>query len=189
MGENTRQNMKAVSPDTLWLNRPHCADSRLRRWLLDRGSLTRRIQARCDRFRLDVLAQHSAPADRDECALIGAGHSVRCLVREVTLNCGSNAVVFAHSVVEPHTLHGAWRMLTTLGRRPLAAVLFADSRVRRYPMRFRQLNARHELYGRASALLGSPPASLWARRTLYVLKRSRLLVTEVFLPAILTLAP
>ena len=34
-----------------------------------------------------------------------------------------------------------------------------------------------------------PPARLWARLSLFVLRQSRLLVTEVFLPAILALTP
>ena len=38
-------------------------------------------------------------------------------------------------------------------------------------------------------LLDRPPARLWARRSVFMLRRSRLLVTEVFLPAILALAP
>lgn len=181
--------MKVDHPDMLWQPLPLCADLRLRRWLRDRSSLTRRIQERCERFHLEVLAQHTAAADRDERALVGARPGARCLVREVTLNCQDRPVVYAHSVVDPHALRGAWRMLMTLGSRPLGAVLFADPRVERYPMRFRSLNARHELYRRASAMLAQPPSHLWARRSLFVLRRSRLLVTEVFLPAILGLAP
>jgi chorismate-pyruvate lyase len=38
-------------------------------------------------------------------------------------------------------------------------------------------------------VLDAAPASLWARRSLFLFGGSRLLVTEVFLPAILALAP
>jgi chorismate--pyruvate lyase len=177
------------TPDALWQSLPVCADARLRRWLLDRGSLTRRIQLRCERFRVDVLSQRLTATGHDECVVIGVRPGVNCVVREVSLYCGQRAVVFAHSVVEPSALNGAWRMLTTLGTRPLGAALFADPRVRRFPLRFRQLNRRHELYRRACGLLDRPPACLWARRSLFVLRGSRLLVTEVFLPAILALTP
>ena len=112
---------------------------------------------------------------------------VRCVVREVSLNCGQRPVVFAHSVVESRALRGPWRMLMTLGARPLGAALFADPRITRFPLRFRRLNRRHELYRRACELLEHSPACLWARRSLFVLRGSRLLVTEVFLPAILAL--
>jgi chorismate--pyruvate lyase len=67
--------------------------------------------------------------------------------------------------------------------------LFADPRITRFALRFRRLNRRHELYRRACELLEHSPACLWARRSLFALRESRLLVTEVFLPAILDLAP
>ena len=109
-------------------------------------------------------------------------------MREVSLNCGPRPLVFAHSVAAPRALKGAWRMLSGLGARPLGAALFADPRIKRHPLRFRQLNRRHALYRRAGGLIEEPPASLWARRSLFVLGGSPLLVTEVFLPAILELA-
>ena len=175
--------------DTFWHPLPVCGDARLRRWLLDRGSLTRRIQLRCENFQLDILAQGRAAARRDEHAVIGLRAGARCVVREVSLNCGREPVVFAHSVFPPRALRGAWRMLSGLGARPLGAALFADPRIKRYPLRFRQLNPRHALHERASGLLRVSPASLWARRSLFVLYGAPLLVTEVFLPAILELAP
>lgn len=177
------------SHDALWQPFPAGAAAPLRRWLLDRGSLTRRIEQRCSRFQLEVLSQRLAAIDRDELAVIGVRHGVRCVVREVSLNCTQQPVVFAHSVVEVHARRGAWRMLASLGVRPLGAALFADPRIERFPLRFCRINRRHELYERACKLIARPPAGLWARRSLFELHGSRLLVTEVFLPAILDLAP
>jgi len=177
------------SHDMLWQPFPVGADARLRQWLLDRGSLTRRIQQRCSHFQLELLSQRMATISRDEEAIFGLRHGVRCVVREVNLNCGPQPVVFAHSVVELRARRGAWRMLSSLGTRPLGAALFADPRIERFPLRFRWLNNRHELYRNALKLVERPPAGLWARRSLFELRGSRLLVTEVFLPAILALAP
>jgi chorismate--pyruvate lyase len=174
--------------DTLWQPLPVCADARLRGWLLDRGSLTHRIQLRCESFRLEVLAQRFAAARCDERGIIGLHNGAHCVVREVSLNCGSRPLVFAHSVAALRAVKGAWRMLSGLGARPLGAALFADPRIRRYPLHFRQLNRHHVLYRQACSLIGESPASLWARRSLFVLGASPLLVTEVFLPAILELA-
>ena len=123
---------------------------------------------RCDRFNVKVLSQRSAAVNRDECAVIGVRPGVGCVVREVSLNCGQRPVIFA---------------------RPLGETLFADPRITRFALRFRRLNRRHELYRRACELLEHSPACLWARRSLFALRESRLLVTEVFLPAILDLAP
>jgi chorismate--pyruvate lyase len=175
--------------DTLWYPQPVGGDARMRRWLLDRGSLTRRIQLRCEHFRLDMLSQRIARVLHDEREVLGLRAGARCVEREVSLNGGSRPLVFAHSVVAPRALNGAWRMLAGLGSRPLGAALFADPRIRRYPLHFRQLNCRHALHKRACGLLAEPPALLWARRSLFVLRGSPLLVTEIFLPAILELTP
>jgi chorismate--pyruvate lyase len=175
--------------DTLWHPLPTCGDARLRQWLLDRHSLTRRIQMRCEHFRLNLLSQCIAVVRQDERAAIGLRAGARCVEREVSLNCGPQPLVFAHSVVAPRALKGAWRMLSGLGARPLGAALFADPCIKRYSLRFRQLNRRHALHMRACGLLDDAPALLWARRSLFVLHGSPLLVTEVFLPAILALTP
>lgn len=177
------------SHDRLWQPFPVGADARLRRWLLDRGSLTRRIQDRCSRFELKMLSQRVAAIDRDELSIMGMRRGESGVVREVSLGCGGQPAVFAHSVAALRARRGAWRMLATLGVRPLGAALFADPRVERFPLRFRLLNSQHELYDSAIQLAGHRPAGLWARRSLFELRGSRLLVTEVFLPAILALAP
>lgn len=175
--------------DTRWQRRPLGADARLRRWLLDRGSLTRRIQIRSREFHVDLLALTRAPANRDERCLIESAARTACAVREVALYSDGVAVVFAHSVAARRALKGPWRLLLTLGTRPLGAALFADPRVQRQSLRFRRVRRGNELYRNAGSLLKAAPAGLWARRSLFVFHGSRLLVTEVFLPAILALAP
>ena len=174
--------------DRNWLRRPAHSAQALRTWLVDRGSLTARIQARCERFRVRLVRQTAARIDRDERFLHAGGRRGMALVREVYLYCGRTPVVFAHSVIDPHSLHGPWRRLARLGSRPLGAALFADPRVRRYPLHQRKINHHHELYARACSELNEKPVSLWARRSIFLLHKSPILVTEVFLPGILKLA-
>ena len=181
--------MTINSSDTLWQRRPVGADARMRRWLLDRGSLPRRIQLRSRQFRVGLLALTQRPPTRDERTAVESAARTCCAVREVALHSDGAAVVFAHSVAARRALKGPWRLLLTLGTRPLGAALFADPRVARQPLRFRQIRRGHELYQRACSQLDVAPASLWARRSVFVFRGSRLLVTEVFLPAILMLAP
>jgi len=170
---------------------PHvlCPDTRLRRWLIDRGSLTARIERRCDHFRIKLLRQSLAAPTRDEYRMIGVRDGARCMVREVALECDGQPVVFAHSVVARRALRGPWRMVIGLGRRPLGAALFADPRIERHPLHFRRLQRDDTLYRRAIGVANLPCAALWARRSLFVAHGARLLVTEVFLPSLLELAP
>jgi chorismate--pyruvate lyase len=179
--------VRPPASDRRWLRRPPHSAARTRAWLVDRGSLTARIQARCPAFRVKVLFQGHARVDRDEIFLHPGGRRRLALVREVYLFCRRTPVVFAHSVIDPRSLHGTWRRLARLGSRPLGAALFSDPRVRRYPLRQKKLNRHHELYRRACAALKVRPPFLWARRSLFALHKSPILVTEVFLPAILKL--
>ena len=181
--------MNANKTDSRWHRRPIGADARTRRWLIDRGSLTQRIQRRSKQFRVELVSLTLAAANRDESWLIDAGGGRACVVRDVVLGSDGTAVVFAHSVAARRALRGPWRLLLTLGTRPLGAALFADPRVARQSLRFRQVRRGHELYDAARRRLDVDSAVLWARRSLFVFRGSRLLVTEVFLPAILALKP
>lgn len=175
--------------DFLWQPAPPCWDARLRRWLIDRGSLTRRLQARCRRFTVEVVAQRLLPATHDEGRLLGVPRAQHALVREVRLLCDGQPVVFARSVLARRSLQGPWRMVGGLGARPLGAAVFADPTVSRRPLRYARVGARHALHRRIAAALGTEVSGLWARRSLFMRARHPLLVTEVFLPALLALAP
>lgn len=178
--------MNTIRRDRYWRRRPAAGAGRYHDWLIDRGSLTDRIRARCKAFRVELVFQGSRRATREERFLFGAS-ARQTLVREVYLCCGGIPVVFAHSVARRGDLRRAWRALTRLGTQPLGAALFADPRVRRQPLRFRELGARDELNARALAGVRGRRPALWARRSLFTLRNSPILVTEIFLPGILTL--
>ena len=157
-------------------------------WLRDHGSLTRRIQQRCGKFSVRNVCDCLMTAAHDETALLGHSPRQKIYTREVFLLADNQPVVFAHSVVAPHHLRGAWQALQHLGNRPLAALLFAHPLVQRAPLHYRTLKPNHPLYRRATVTLDTPPPKLWARRSLFNLHGAPLLVTEVFLPEILLLA-
>ena len=170
-----------------WTPALSSASFRERGWLLSRGSLTRLIQQRCSGFRVKPLLQTRVLPCRDELAVLGLRRGELALVREVYLYCDTTPVVFAHSVVARENLRGAWRGLSGLGSRSLGAALFANPRVRRAPFQFKKLHSSHPLFRRACRGLPAPPPCLWARRSLFSLHGKSILVTEVFLPAILEL--
>lgn len=159
--------------------------SPLRAWLTERGSLTARVRARCELFELRVIQQHLGRPLPDERKLIGVRWHASALVREVLLCADGVPVVFAHSVVLPKHLRGAWHLVAGLGTRPLGAVMFAERTVRRHGLHFKALDRRDVRWQRAVAASGvAPTATMWARRSLFVRKGRPLLVTEVFLPTI-----
>lgn len=157
-------------------------------WLTDPHSLTSRIRRRCGRMTVVPLRQRTAVPGRDErnALKVAPGRAVR--VREVLLCADGVPVVFAHSIVRLDDLRGVWRLFSGIGHRPLGDALFADHRVVRSPLAARRLAPEHALHRRIRALDLAPDRPLWARRSLFMRHGRPLLVTEVFLPAIMELA-
>lgn len=169
----------------VWLPKP-AGSGLYRDWLVDAGSLTQRLRARCQQFSVSHVMQRWACPQPDEATLLGLRPHHRALLREVCLNCDGEPVVFAHSVLPRASLRGAWHDLGRLGARPLGAALFANAQVVRTPLSYRRLLPRHALYQRAVAVMQAHPPCLWARRSVFTLQGASILVTEVFLPKVLT---
>jgi chorismate--pyruvate lyase len=169
-----------------WKKRPALAGAPawLLPWLFDPGSLTARIVARSRDVRVRVLRETRALPFIDERRLVGLPPGRHAWTREVLLIADDVPVVFAHSVLAPDDLTGAWHMARAIGGRPLGAALFADPGIRRGPLFAARLGPSHPLHRRANAALGTTLPELWARRSRFDRQGRPLLVTEVFLPGI-----
>ena len=155
-------------------------------WLVHCGSLTRRLKQRCGKFSVQRVSTKIRPANPDEERELRLRRGQYAYVREVVLYCDGQAVVFAHSVVPLKNLRGAWNSVTRLGSRPLGEALFTNHLVQRHPLSYRVLHPHHKLYRQtAGAVALDDKAQLLARRSRFTLKGRALMVTEVFLPAIL----
>ncbi len=157
-----------------------------RDWLTDHGSLTRRMQAQFSDFNVYKLRQAVAQPNFDEAAAVRLNARAPAMIREVLLCSGDKPLVFAHTVIPLDGLRGPWQKLAGLGNRSLGSALFADRRVERFPLAYKRLNRRHPLYRAAAPYLAAPTPTLWARRSQFALTGHLLMVTEVFLPTMLT---
>jgi chorismate--pyruvate lyase len=176
-----------IQSDRFWHGAALGCEAGISPWLRDHGSLTQRIQQRCNRFAVCNLRSGLARIAFDESALLGIAPHRLAWSREVFLYADDQPVVFAHSACAQAHLRGAWAEVRGLGNKPLGALLFSHPLVERQPLHYRALRAHHPLYQRATAILGNAPGRLWARRSLFYLHGAPLLVTEVFLPGILKL--
>ena len=158
-----------------------------RPWLAWRASLTWRITAHARDFRVEVIRQGLHIPNEDEYRQLGQPTHRRALVREVVLHANGEPVVLAHSIAAWRDLSGVWRNLRGLGSRPLAQELFTDPLVARGALEFVRIDSRHPLGRRARQVFGRDFPVLWARRSRFVKRGRPLLVTEVFLPALLAL--
>lgn len=172
-----------------------------RYYLIDKGSLTHRLQLKSQQFSVRQVRLSQAKALQDEASLLCIKQQQHALLREVLLVCDGTAVVFAHSILPKQSLRGEWCALRSLGNKPLGATLFANPKVQRTPLTYKKLSSHHKLYKHMqqqgdvlSGLLANQPfnQALWARRSIFSLNKinlghAKILVTEVFLPSILNL--
>lgn len=180
---------KQVLPEPRWTSlnqlRSGLLTPRVSAWVRDSGSLTRAVLDVCEgRFEVDVRAQgwgRSMPGERSR---LDMAPGLRALVREVKLLCDDSPWVFARTLIPATSLRGAARRLAHLGNRPLGALLFSDPSTRRLGVEVARLTPQHALFHAACSHLKSPPGEIWGRRTLFSFAGKRLLVNEIFLPAI-----
>lgn len=175
--------------EPVWKLRRHLLDADIpadvAEWLFDQGSLTSRVIQACDKkFRVEVISQGYARPMLNEAIRLGMRDSGTALIREVYLYCGGTPWVYARTIIPRKTLTGAQRYLAHLGNKPLGAVLFADPNMKRDEVEVAEIKSSHRLFNRATITLKQKPASIWGRRSVFYINKKRLLVNEVFLPAI-----
>ena len=168
-----------------WLVKPLHSQA-YRPWLTHAQSLTAKLQQRYTDFYVTPLTVALHKPNRDEAALLTISADKIALVRDVLLCGGAEPVVFAHSVLPTKGLRGVWHDLGKLGSKPLGATLFANPKVKRTALSYKKLSVNHVLYQHASKHLTHKPDHLWARRSVFSLNCASIMVTEVFLPNIIS---
>ena len=158
-----------------------CPPPALRDWLLDRSSLTRRLQRHSGGdFAVTVLSQRWARPRLDEAQALGIPPQQYALLREVILHGRGQPWVYARSVLPLAVLDGSLRFLRRLDNRPLGALLFGNPAIRRGPVVLQRWPQALLPPGQQQA--GAAP--LWGRYSVFSLDAHGILVSEVFLPAL-----
>lgn len=179
------------------------APAPMRDWLTTEGSLTARLVAHSEAFRVRRLHQNAATCLADEARAIGLARPGRVWEREVLLVCDGRPRVFGHTVVPTGCTASDWPLFSALGERSLGTTLFDDPLVRRGRLEYARIRAGHPLMERVRAAIGEvddevedkvndkvrKDALYYARRCVYRRHQGLLLVTEVFLPSVLDLKP
>ncbi|MBV1777126.1 chorismate lyase [Burkholderiaceae bacterium DAT-1] len=167
-----------------WTHPAFRAPIHMQDWLTDPASLTAKLKQRFPAFRVQLIHQTVGHPFEDEFRLISASAREPAIVRDVVLMSGDTPLVFAHSVMVRDALRLGFRHVAGQGTRPLGATLFANPKVRRGILTFSRIDPRHPLWHAAKHAVPDLVKPLWARRSCFTLGAARLLVTELFLPAI-----
>jgi chorismate--pyruvate lyase len=166
----------------------HQAPRKWQPWLSDTGSLTQKIE-RAIGQQLEVLVLRDCRQDlnSDESRYFHFKIK-RCRIREVLLCANGIPLVMAHSIIPISSSSGSNHEILRLGKKPLGAVLFAKTRMHSKKKSLREisrLDKRNVLWKKCFKRYRDLPTVAWGRRTLYSLKGHPILVSEVFLPALL----
>ncbi len=149
----------------------------IKAWLLETGSLTKRLREVCaDRFGLEVVREEAAPLTGEEMIFLSLTENA-ALLREVSLKCNDQPCVFAQTLIPGATLT-AHPWLMDLGEKPLGEALLGRDDVSRPEYDIARFDA-----GQAAGEPGEE-REVWTRRSRFLIDRTPLLVYEVFLPAI-----
>lgn len=162
----------------------HQVPKNLKSLVIDRGSLTQRLQSQCETFRVQVFDQYWAKPAYSEQKLLSLSQAQFSFIREVHLLCDDEPAVFARTVIPQTTLRGELQKLTQLGTQPLGAVLFANNHVQRGVMQSCCVKSHHEIYQQALCYSHFFDKQIWGRRSPFYLGNKPLLVSEFFLPVI-----
>lgn len=133
---------------------------------------------------LRLLAERWAKPTADEARALSLPPGQLARVRDIILLCDGRPCIYGRTVMPLHSVRGRQRRLLQLGPRPLGPQVFSRTRVRRSALMVREVAAGDPLL---RALEGHVPVGtrLWARRSRLQFQTSMLLITEVFLPALM----
>tara|TARA_R110000868_G_scaffold380784_1_gene646888 strand:+ start:62619 stop:63155 length:537 start_codon:yes stop_codon:yes gene_type:complete len=158
------------------------AGAEMSSWLLDPGSLTRRLQCHGN-MTVQVLRQAYARPSEEEAKKLNIPSHVDAVIREVLLHCNDEPWIFARSIFPITTLTGAEQRLHHLAGRSLGELLFTSPKVWRAEFDVAKLR-QQDYFSRQVKKLTGIDENLWARRSLFYFTDKPIMVNEVFLPRV-----
>ncbi|BCS49749.1 putative chorismate pyruvate-lyase [Aeromonas jandaei] len=157
-----------------WLAPESCElPASLRPWLLEPGSMTRRLRQHNSHFSVEWLGNHQVSLIADEQWLVDAPTPAG-ICREVILHGDRGPAVLGWTLFADVALEGSG--LADLGEQPLGERIFGHEPARRDHLQV----ARFEIATNPRC----PAAVVWGRRSRLFLGPWPLLVHELFLPSL-----
>ncbi len=154
-------------------------------WLLEKGSLTQKMQALCKcSFEVKVLMHEWGTAHSTEREQLGLTAQERTLVRETQLFADNQMYIYARSIFPERTLGDQGHVFKNLGANSLGEVLFKDPNLVAGQRWYAKFQLEHGDFQKAVVDMETRPSLLWGRRTKYIFHNKPLLVTELFMPVI-----
>ena len=162
-----------------------CVPRPVRRWIVICSSMTKYIEELVkQRVVVKVLREERGRIHFDEQRLLDSVQSTGH-VREITLNAGGRTLLVARTVFIARRLRSN-RKLRGLGSRPLGELLFSKGVAKWRQREFGRVTPRHPVSALIESAATRQSENSWARRTVFIFNACPILVTEVFLPDLLS---
>ncbi len=167
--------MKPLAP---WSTRTpdfkgHSPSENTTSWLQENGSITARLRLDWPDLCVRVVLEGLFLPELDERERLSLGSTQLCWVREVQLHADDRPLVHARTVVPSWDHRNPWKVVSTLGQRPLGELLFALPRLQRSPLEF--------AWTRSCGPQGSQRMEATpSRRRVFQRRGAPLLLTEAF---------
>ncbi len=152
-------------------------------WLSYSGSMTRRMQRHCQQVRIEVLSHQIDRPTFHEARLLQLSPRQSALIREIIMHCDNQAWLYARTVAPLATVNSELPRLYDLGTTELGKLLFRHPNMQRSSFSYSCVQREQSLYQKALPANEAATRHLWARRSEFNLSGKKLLLTEVFLPA------
>ncbi len=157
---------------------PQQPSSLLKEWLLDKGSLTKKLKSHCQQFDVIVLGEDYLHPFENEFPTQNTAW-----VREVLLCLDGTPWVFARTLIPEEMLNNQRFNFLTLGKRPLGELLYTEGDFTPGKIEVSHFTPNHSLATLLKQEGQSNQQALWGRRRYFSHQDKQLIVSEIFLPA------
>lgn len=158
----------------------------IHKWLKIPTSLTAKLKSLCPDLQVVVLSEKFEVPLVSESQKLGLPLDEKAWVRCVLLKCGERHWVYARTIIPYLTPQNPWYELQQLGDKPLGEVLFEMPSIERSAFEFSK--DKIDAWPYLVKALQTPHVVNqfgFARRSIFKQQQAPLLLTEVFLPALL----
>ena len=175
--------------EPLWLeNRQglrHKLPANVQSWAYESGSLTQRLRSFYGTgVTVKVLLQRWHTPFLSERRLLKLPEHHYCLIREVLLHINGRPLILARTIIPETTIKTAKSNLSRLGNRPLGEIIFSYPRLERIAMDITLIDSL--TWTKSAINEVAINQQIWGRRTVYDLAHKQMLVSEFFLPEVLS---
>ncbi len=157
-------------------------------WLTKPYILSKALKRVSSKLEVKVLDQSFAPAFDDELKRLNLQSDATTFVRQVLLMGDANqALTYGRVVIPLKTYQAHFQDFEKLGSQLIGeTLLYNNPDVLRSGFEYRYFDAHEPLWNYIYRHLpqGTPKQNLWARRSVFSIKESPILISELFLPSL-----